>query len=64
MNTQIHSATNDSPYCLVFAQHPRSNWSLLSELESMGIIDEEDILDNVNIEGEDGNRDGDKDDGF
>ncbi|CAG8650301.1 8027_t:CDS:2, partial [Paraglomus brasilianum] len=45
MNTQIHSATNDSPYH-VFAQRPRSNWSLLSELESMGIIDEEDILDN------------------
>lgn len=62
MNTQIHSTTNDSPYHLVFAQRPRSNWSLLLELESMGIIDEEDIPDNVNIEGEDGNHDGDEDD--
>ncbi|CAG8652469.1 968_t:CDS:2, partial [Paraglomus occultum] len=31
MNTQIHSATNDTPYHLVFAQRPRSNWSLLRE---------------------------------
>jgi len=41
----------------VFAQRLRSNWSLIQELESMGITDEEDIPDNVNIEGEDGDND-------
>ena len=62
MNTQVHQATNDLPYCLVFAQHPRSNLTLLSELvERMGINDEEDIPDNVYVENGDDNENGEFD---
>jgi len=53
MNTQICSATNQSPYVLVFGQSPRSIRFLLEELDIMGIDDEEEIPNNVYIEADD-----------
>jgi len=47
MNTLVCSATKNSPYYLVFRQHPRRNFALFSLLYDAKIINEEDLPDGI-----------------
>ena len=43
MNTQVCSATGDTPYNIVFGTNPRINRLTLQKLTQMGISNEDDI---------------------
>ena len=50
MNTQVCSATGDTPYNIVFRTNSRINWLTLQKLTQMGISNEDDIPDDVLVE--------------
>lgn len=50
MNISLCRATNQLPYILVFGTKPRGNCSLVSELWTQGVRDEEDIPKEIGVE--------------
>jgi hypothetical protein len=51
MNTSVSRPTKSTPYCLAFGTEPKNNDSILNTLFSNGYVDEENIPENVIIEG-------------